>query len=175
MERIITDDHVALSELLQRHWNSLTSYATGILDASDAAEDIVQEAYIRLWQGRRTWITGGSVRGYLYTIVRNLCIHELDHRKVRQVWAVTQQGRPRFSPAPDEIYQSNETERAFQKAVSELPKRRREVFVLACLQGLTYAEVASIMGIAVPTVANQMTAALEHLREALQTITDERI
>ncbi|MCY4574821.1 MAG: sigma-70 family RNA polymerase sigma factor, partial [Gemmatimonadetes bacterium] len=57
---------------------------------------------------------------------------------------------------------------ALESAVTALPNRRREVFELIVLRGLSYAEAAAVMGISVQTVANQMSAALKSVRRACE-------
>ena len=57
---------------------------------------------------------------------------------------------------------------AFEAAVASLPERRREVFELVFQRGLSHAETAAVMGISVPTVANQMSAALRTVRRAVK-------
>ncbi len=176
MARIRDGEEEALTALIRRYWEPLVQYGFGFVNRTDAAEDIAQEAFVRLWQGREGWEETGSVRGYLYTIVRNLCLHERDRRKIREARAQDEELRtPEFSPTPSQVFDQQEVLRTLNETISRLPERRREVFTLACLHGLSYREVADAMGVAVPTVANQMSAALNELREALRSVSDERI
>lgn len=71
----------ALDALIQRYWSPLVAYVTRLGSTSDAAEDIVQQTFARLWERRTTWRTTGSVRGLLYRIARNLAVSE--HRAER--------------------------------------------------------------------------------------------
>jgi RNA polymerase sigma-70 factor, ECF subfamily len=175
MQGIRQGDEAALEALIQRYWKPLVRYALGFVDRVDAAEDLVQESFVRVWEARERWHETGSIRGYLYTIVRNLCLHERAGARVRERWASGEQSRPRFSPTPDDVLQEREVLRSLKAAIDKLPDRRREVFTLACLHGLTYREVANALGVAVPTVANQMSAALAELRETLQAVSDKTI
>lgn len=169
------DDEGALDELIRRYWTSLVRYAVSFVDRTDDAEGVVQEAFVRVWEKRRSWRPSGSVKGYVYRIVRNLCLHETERRSVRDEWSDRQSRRTRFSPSPEQILQQREVLSALREAIRNLPDRRREVFRLACLEGLSYREVADTMGIAVSTVANQMSSALDELREALHPISDRTI
>jgi len=174
MERICLGEETALDQLLVRHWSSLVRYAAGFVQGVDAAEDIVQEAFIRLWEIREKWMPGGSPRRFLYTVVRNLCLNERERRSVRIGWSSRSQQQGRVNPTPMEMLQHDEVLRALKAAIDRLPSRRREVFELVYLHGLPYSEVAGIMGIATPTVANQVSAALDTIRRDLSAVTDAR-
>jgi RNA polymerase sigma-70 factor (family 1) len=175
MERVCASDEAALNELVDRYWVPLVQYAMGFVGGLDAAEDTVQEAFIRLWETRQRWLPGGSPRRYLYTVVRNRCLNERDHRRVRAAWREKPGKRQRYNPTPLEDLQHQEVLEALHSAIDRLPERRREVFTLVYLHGLTYRQVAGVMGIATPTVANQVSAALDAIRKVLAPVTDEQI
>lgn len=78
MARLATGDEVALEDILERHWGALLDYATRWLDTPDAAQDLVQEAFIRLWDRRERWDGQSGARPILFRMVRNLAI---DHRR----------------------------------------------------------------------------------------------
>jgi RNA polymerase sigma-70 factor, ECF subfamily len=159
----------ALDELLQRHWPSLLAYAHRLLGSGDDAEDVVQSAFVQLWERRANWRDDGSVRGYLYRVTRNLALNEQRRRRIRErIWQ-----QPAIEPgleagAPAQALDASELERVVAEALAAMPPRRREVFELVRFEGLSYREVAQAMGVSVQTVANQMSAALAHLRVALQ-------
>ena len=172
MAQVRDGDPEALDRLIQRYWGSLLQFAYGFTSSQDEAEDIVQETFVRIWRSRSTWRSTGTVRSYLFTISRNLCLHREERRQVRDGWRDREQLRPRRAPSPLAHLEANEVLAALNQALEELPPRRREVFRLVCLQGLSYREAAQVMEVAVPTVANQMSAALASLREAVGPITE---
>ncbi|MQA91696.1 MAG: sigma-70 family RNA polymerase sigma factor [Gemmatimonas sp.] len=174
MSQIQADDESALDVLMQRYWLQLVAYAVSIVGTVDPAEDVVQEAFVRLWQHRKAWTPTGTVRAYLHTVVRNLGLHERERRAIRTAWSQRERKRQHHSPTPLELLEEHEVLLALEDAIQDLPQRRREIFTLACLCGLSYREVADTLQIAVPTVANQMSAALNSLREALAPVSEER-
>ncbi len=174
MERLGRGDEAAFDSLIQKYWEPLVTFARGFVNSEDQAEDLVQETFLRVWQGRSRWVPNGTVRAYLFTITRNLCLNDEERRRVRTDWAMREGRVARASPSPHAEFMGREALRVMNEAVRELPDRRREVFRLVCLGGLSYREVSQVMGVAIPTVANQMSAALSHLRSALRPITDHR-
>ena len=158
----------ALGQLMDLCWPELVRYAARQLGEVDLARDIVQEAFIQIWERRRAWEPRGSARAYLYRIVRNLLIDEKRRQGVRRRWAARQELSPASRPAtPDEKLLTE----VFETVVASLPDRRREVFELVSMRGLSHADAAAVMNLSAQTVANQMSSALRTVRKA---VTDSR-
>jgi len=158
----------ALGRLMDLCWTDLVRYAARQLGDVELARDIVQEAFIQVWERRRRWRPRGSARAYLYRIVRHLVIDEKRKQGVRRRWAESQHRRDAPRPAtPAEEFDAKLLADAFEAAVASLPQRRREVFELVFQRGLSHAEAASVLDISVQTVANQMSAALRAVRKAV--------
>ena len=167
VERIRGGDAAALDTLMDRYWEPLVSYAGQLLGNWDSAEDVTQEAFVRIWERRETWDAKGSVKALLYRIVRNLA---LDLRKVRE--REGERARRVASavapvPTPLDVTSSSELEMAFHAALENLSPRRREVYELVRFRGLSYREVGEILDLAPQTVANHLSAAVALLRERL--------
>ena len=112
-------------------------------------------------------------RRYLYTAVRNRALKHLEHeRMARRAHAMIQNGGypPAMSPPPSAVHEEVETAElagAFDRAVDDLPARCREAYVHS-RSGMTYAEIAAVMGISVRTVETQVARARQHLRRGLE-------
>lgn len=148
------------------HRPGLVRYAEGILGENGNGEDVVQETFFRLWIRRREVTASGSLRAFLYTLTRNAAIDER-RRCTRRAAVAQAAGTPPSPLTPLEAAARSELAHAAATAVSALPARRRDVFLLGRLKGLTYREIAAAMGVSPQTVANQMSAALRSLRQAL--------
>lgn len=170
MERIRGDDRRAFGLLLDRYWAPLVGFAGGIVGTRDQAKDVVQDAFIRVWQKRRDWSPTGSVRAYLYRIVRNLSLNECRDRQTavrrhrQHMEAKVRTGRPR---TPAEALESTRLQAEVEAAIASLSPRRREIFVMSRFDGLTHREIAGVLEISSQTVANQMSTALSELRDVL--------
>ncbi len=167
VRRLRSDDPDALRQLMDTYWEPLVAFAHRILLGTGDAEGTVQTAFVRLWSRRRKLEPAGSLRSFLYTIVRNACLDELrkrDRREKAQEGAVP----PPAPRTPYEDVQGAELQRLAAAAVAHLPERRREVFRLAREEGLSYQEIAEVMGLSAQTVANHMSLAMADLRTALR-------
>jgi len=170
---IRSGDPVTLARLQAAYWNQLVRFASRITEAGADPQDVVQEAFIRLWTYRERWDARGSVRALLFTVTRNAALDEL-RRRQRAVRAAQAADPPRAPPAPSEDAVARELRDAAAAAVAGLPAQRREVFRLAREEGLTYAEIAAVLGLSPQTVANHMSLALADLRRALEPFLPER-
>jgi RNA polymerase sigma-70 factor (ECF subfamily) len=178
MARVQGGDTVALQRLIDCYWPALVKYAYRLLDDHDMAEDVVQDAFVALWEERTRWWPASAPRPVLYRIARNLALNELKAQAARR--RLEQRQRDKRSappPTPIQWVEAEELRQATIRAVDALPPRRREVFVLARFHGLTYREIAEVMEIAPQTVANQMMAALAAVQRSLtpllrHTVTD---
>ena len=170
MERIKSGNKSAFGQLLNRYWEPLGRYATGVLGCEARAEDVVQEAFMQVWVRRADWEKTGTVKAYLYRMVRNFSLNQLRdaagrERKGNQIRIQLEQGRR--PPSPSETFQEQELLRRFDDVVNSMTDRRREVFTLVRFHGLSYRQVADALEIAPQTVANHMTGALADLKDAL--------
>lgn len=172
MRRISAGDAAALDELVACYWSRLVQYITQFLPDLDAAEDIAQSTFVRLWEKRASWRPTGQVSGYIYHIARNLALNERrrygTRRKLTEAVRLHETGRR--NPTPLDEMEVGELRAAVTRAIDALPERRREIFRLSRFDGLTYAEIARVMEISPQTVANQMSAALDTLRIALAVV-----
>ncbi len=127
----------------------------------DEAKGIVHDVFVSLWEKMEQLPPDTHFRSYLYTAVRNRCLNHLrNQRKVVRLEAAEAQ-----APQTEEVpLETQELEREIEFAIQTLPEKCREVFELNRKEGLTYAQIAEQLGIAVKTVEAQMSKALAVMR-----------
>lgn len=171
--RLRAGDSAAFEELFRREYGTLVAHGTRILGTPDLAEEVVQEVFLQIWQNRERGDFGTeNVSGYLTRAVRNRSMSRLRHVRVENRWRerIAQEGpAPMIAPSPsaDAKVRSNELIRAVQVAMEELPPRPRKALLLRRQHGLSYAEIARLMGITTKTVEVHIGTALRKLRERL--------
>lgn len=168
-ESLRAGDADVLARLLAEYWTSLVAYAHRLLDDRASAEDVVQRAFVRLWERDHVVPAADEARPFLYRIVRNLALNEQRRARRRTLWlglaAAVEHGRRAMSPDADA--DARDLEEAVRVAIDRLPARRREVLTLSRFHGLSNAEIAEVLGISPQTVANQLVSALRSLRAEL--------
>jgi RNA polymerase sigma-70 factor (ECF subfamily) len=168
VDRIRADDHEAFETLFRKYADRLCTFAAEYV-GDGAAEDIVQTVFCDVWERRGELSPKESVKAYLYRAVRNTSLDRLKHRDVKQEWEKEEKKRSSHDwNKPVEDLQHQELRRAMKRAVAELPERRRMIYQMARLHGMTYAEIACALDISTKTVENQMGRALKTLRDKLE-------
>ena len=160
------------SRLLPR----ILGYAARLLADRTEAEDIAQEAMLRLWRIAPDWRQGEAlVSTWIYRVATNLCTDRLRARKRRQTDALDQVAEPEDG-APGVVAGMIEADRmaALNTALASLPDRQREVVILRHIEGLTNPEIAEVLQIGVEAVESltargkrALTTALAGHRQAL--------
>ena len=166
VDRLRSGDTRALERLVEAYWEPLARYAEGILDRSGGGDDVAQEVFIRLWTRRRSLSREGSLRAFLYSTARNAGIDDC-RRERRHAARAALADPPSACGSPLDGAEESELAERATAAVAALPPRRREVFRLVREGGMSYEDVAAVMGISTQTVANHMSMALASLRDAL--------
>src|SRR6266581_6912546 len=155
-----------MAELLLPHLDSAYNLARWLVRNGEDAEDVVQEAYLRAFQ-YSDGFRGGDARAWLLTIVRNTSYRWL--RKTRAYEPVVQFDEEIHTIGlgtanPEQLLLQNADGRLVEKALSELPVRFREILVLRELEGLSYKEIAAVMGVPMGTVMSRLSRAREGFR-----------
>lgn len=163
--RIREGDEKAFRQFFERYHTPLYRYVRSKSVSPDVAEDLVQKAFVRIWERREEIDPDKSLRAYLFRIGHTRALnHFRDTSKFSYEVDFT---RMQGAAKPDAGADHEELHEALHQAIAELPERRRAVFELCFLHNLTYRETAQALDISVKTVENQMSRALKSLREAL--------
>lgn len=157
-------DEAAFEFFFKEYAKPLYHVALGIIHDSLVAEDIVQDIFIRFWLNRGKLDISLSVLAYLRQSVVNACCNHLEYIAVRARYAQD------YSDTFDEVdymYESDELEvlrERLHTLIDSLPEKCREIFVLACVEGLKYREVAERLDVSVNTVKTQVKVAYSRIR-----------
>lgn len=160
-------DSEVLGFLLKETWAPLVLYLLTFLDSVEAAEDAAQEAFVRLWEHRDQW-ESGSARAVVFRIGRNVALDLRRRAEVRRRWSRDHRDDAAPSPpTPEEVLAGKELLLWFREALESLPPRRREVFELIRLRGLSHRETAEVMDVSYRTVANHLRMAMKEMKHLL--------
>lgn len=164
-------DEESFEAVFKTYFKALHAYASAILEESEAAEEIVQSVFLKLWEKRETLEINSSLKAYLYRAVYHDSLNHINHQKVkRKHWDHAHyemtQGKP--EQVGEQIKgQENELYEAFQLAMDKLPEKCRMVFNLSRFEELKYQEIADRLDISIKTVEAHMGKALKTLRVEL--------
>ena len=151
-----------IEDLFRLNYRPLCMFALHYLQDADLVEDVVQECFTVLWEKLEQGADVAKRRAYLYMSVRNRC---LDHLR--------RKGLPTESLKPYDTYGIIDDDDAEERSVMEaklwtaidsLPEKCRQVFLMSKRDGLKYEEIAEELGLSVNTVRNQISKALNVLK-----------
>ncbi len=169
MEKIQSGNESAYEMIFRTFYQPLCRYAYSFLEDREEAEEVVQSAFITVWEKRKSIDIQTSLKSYLYRMVRNGCLNVIKHEKVKQQhvaheMAVTEVS---YESVSQKVYAS-ELESKITEALKALPEQCRLVFQLSRFEELKYQEIADQLQISVKTVENHMGKALRIMREQLK-------
>jgi RNA polymerase sigma-70 factor (ECF subfamily) len=180
MIRFQSGDRAAFTFLVKRHQGPLFNFALRHLRTQPGAEEVVQDAFVRVVQNAADFKHEARFSTWLYTIARNLCIDQLRKRALRRHPSLDESKRSEDSEGPtlgeqtadsranvERAAVSGEIRERVLAAVDELPEEQREVFLMREVSNLPFKEIAEIVGVPENTVKSRMRYALERLQAAL--------
>lgn len=160
------------SDFFRASYEHYVRFAYRYVKSKDQACDLVQEAFVKLWKNREQLDPSRSLRSYMYTIVRNLCLNHIRDHKNR---FESLEGNDRSHNAliihqeQDNDSYIEQTVQIIEKLIELLPDRQREAFELSRFDGLRHDEIAEVMHISARTVNNHIVSACNFLREEYET------
>ncbi|MBX7151608.1 RNA polymerase sigma-70 factor [bacterium] len=167
IQRIRASDRLAFKEFFDLYEESIYNFICYKIGDSEAAEDILQDTFINLWETRHQLKDGLSLKSYVYTIANNLCLNFIRHRKV--VLKYTAQDEEAFtSESPQSLLETKEYRQAVFNCIAALPEHPRTVFMLSRIDDLSYKEITERLSISIKTVESHIGKALKLLRACLQ-------
>ncbi|MDP4149203.1 MAG: RNA polymerase sigma-70 factor [Bacteroidota bacterium] len=159
------NDQHAYKELFTGLYNYLFTFARSLVREKEAAEEIVSDVFIMVWEKRKDLERIENLKVYLYVSTRNMAFNYLEKEKRSATDSL--EGVPANLTSvyldPEQLLITADMIALIQKAISQLPPKCRMIFKLAKEDGLKYREVAEVLNISVKTVENQLAIALHKI------------
>jgi len=165
LERLKADDRKVFTMLFEYYYTGLVIFADRYMHDTELAEDIVQSVFVRLWENRHA-IKSSSIRYYLANSVKNNCIDVVRKKETQGKYVQRQMNQT--TDHGEDFWAESELKHMIETAISDLPPRCREIFILSRYEGLKSHEIAEKLQLSQRTVENQITKALKILRKELK-------
>jgi RNA polymerase sigma-70 factor (ECF subfamily) len=176
-------DTRAFGKLVERYQRRVYALAFGILRQREDAWDVAQEAFVKAYRNLDRFAGQAAFYTWLYRIAYNLSLDVLRARGRRDTvaldenaaaveQAIREEGRPQDA-APNELHERRETALAVQKAMEKLSEKHRAIIVLREIEGLSYEEMAEVLGISKGTVMSRLFHARKNLQALLRPYLEE--
>ncbi len=173
IEKIKAGNQQAFKFLFETYHPRLCNYASRFVEDEEAAQDIVQDCFVHLWECRKM-VASDTVAPMLFTMVRNKCLNHIKHLNIVRNYEreLSQQNngeellyRKDFWGNSDEKVLYEELKGEIMSQIDKLPPRTREVFMLSRFEGLKNREIAEQLNIAVKVVEKHITKTLKALAD----------
>lgn len=165
LHKVAEGDEAAFNKVFDRYKDKLYGYLLKITKSSEISEEIVTDVFVKLWVGRSLLIHINNLNSFLHKIAY--------HKAVDFLRTVSRQNKlqklyiERMEPEPekraDELLIDAETRELFQKAIQQLPPKRKLIYTLSREKGLTHAQIAKALNLSSNTVKNSIVAATKSI------------
>ena len=171
MREVAAGDPQAFRCFVERHQTLVIGTVTRMIGAADA-EDLAQRVFLNVWKSAPHWQPRARVTSWLMTITRRLVFNE-SRRRIRSRILPQQPEEEGLleptdrGPAPDASILNRELHLAIEVAMASLHEKERMAVVLRCYEGMSYEEIAAVLGTSLPSVKSLLFRARNTLREKL--------
>ena len=169
MLRLQEGDETALEEVVHRHQKNVLNLIYRYLGDATTAEDVSQEAFLRVYRARTSYTPTAKFTTWLYRITVNLCLNQIRSRKAAgpQVAPIGDLVEEPAGDSPDARLDREDLQKAVKAAVDALPENQRMAVVLARYEDMSYEEISEVMNLSLEAVKSALHRAKETLKEKL--------
>ncbi len=156
--------------LVRKHQGALINYFFRFTQNIDTAKELSQEVFLRLYTARMRYRPDSKFTTYLFTIAHNLVVNEVFVKKRPEPTADSDGAAdttPSKDASPEEALIDREKRRKVHDALGRLSARERSAMVMKYTEGLSYAEIAEVIGASIPAVESLLSRAKDKMRISL--------
>lgn len=165
-QKIKAGDHEAFKKFYDLHYDALFRFLISKNTSREAAKDLIQKAFIYIWEHRKKIDPQKSLRAYIFQIAYTRMLnHHRDNKKFDSEEAVPDR---QTSLTPEDAARANDLKQLIDQAIEKMPERRGTVFQLCFMDDFTYKEAAEALEVSPKTIENHMGLALKDMRKYLQ-------
>lgn len=160
-------EEIVFSLFFKAHAKSLRNYLLYKYGNEQQAEDITQEAFIKLWQNCKS-IPIEKAKSYLYTVANNATLNVLSHQKVVLEYSKNNVTIDRTNESPEHILEQEQFKTKLLKAINSINETQRVAFLMHRIDGKKYAAIAEELNISVKAVEKRIHLALIEIKKEIE-------
>jgi len=188
IERVLERDGRALEALFERYGEMIRRHLARMAGDNTAAQDLLQETFLRVWTRAAQWDGRGSFKAWLYRIATNLALNHLrsvrrrreqpleiagkwdddTEKHVAPAWAIDAD-----TPEPEDVLEMAERHARYRRLVDRLPEEKREVLRLVHEMEMSHQDTADELGIPEGTVKSRLYYAKQRLAQEWRELDEE--
>ena len=164
----IFQSKITFEQFFHENYGPLCRFAFQFLKDKDETEDVVQQLFVKVWEGRNSLKISTSWKAYLYASVKNLCFNKIKHKQVVDEYESHIKYTESYETVSEDEIEASEMQQKISEVIDQMPEQRKKVFTLSRFEGYKYREIAEELNISVKTVENHMGSAMKYLRKELK-------
>jgi RNA polymerase sigma factor (sigma-70 family) len=163
-------DQQAYGCLYSYYYPQLYTSLAFISQSHEDAQEVIHEAFLKIWKTKETLVLVRSFEDYVYTFAKNLLFNQLKRKKVNEkvIQFLSDHTAGNAGSSPDQQLLFKQYYQAALVAIDQLPAQKRKIFLLRTQEGLTLDEIATAMGISRSAVKKHLYAAIDSVKEYLR-------
>lgn len=170
LSQLKAGSETAFRELFEKHGAALYRFSVALLKEKEAAEEVVQDTFVKLWTTRQDIDLTSSFEAFLFTIARNMTYNMIkkataDRKRFHRLGEIKEVSHNDLVNELD----WRDYRHIAQEAIDALPEKRKKIFLLSTEEGLSCDEIGKELGISSSTVRNQIRSAQNDLRRYFRT------
>jgi len=172
--QVAVGDTRAFRQIFDALFSNLTKFSFSFVHSKEAATEIVDELFVQLWVKRDDIMKINDLRVYLYTATKNASLNYIS-KKAKQIELEPYENlqvQMTDLVSPEQIMISKEMLQKIKEAIDSLPPRCKLIFKFVREDGLSYSEVAEILGLSIKTIDSQMVIAVARIRAKLMNVVE---
>jgi RNA polymerase sigma-70 factor (family 1) len=171
LTKLTQGDAKAFEGLFKFYYPRLTIFANRFLNDTDAAEEIVSDIFVMLWEYGHEIDFKTTIKSYLFKSVQNRCLNYLKHQKIESLYVNYLERNQLLEDmliVAESAYIEKETAQQINAALDNLPEKCRRIFIMSRFEHMKYKEIAEHLDLSPKTVERQISIALDKLRSLLK-------
>jgi len=155
------------SNFFKSNVKTLRNYLYFKFGNEEQANDVTQEAFIKLWENCAT-VPEEKAKSYIYTVANNTTLNQIAHQKVVLNYAKSNINADETNLSPEFLIEEEQFKVKLEKAIGNLTEGQRTAFLLHRIEGKKYKEIAVVLNISVKAVEKRIHGALVSLRTEIE-------
>ncbi len=185
MRDLAAGNHRAFEELMRRYQHALVTFCYGFTRDRETAEELAQEAFLRVYRNAARYEPVAKFTTWLYKIAANLCINELKKNKLRPHVSLddTSNHDPEGTKIIDRMAfggtgpvneaEKHEAQVLIRRAIDTLPEDQRTTLIMVEFHHMPYQDIAEVLGVTVSAIKMRVKRARETLRHSLRILQED--
>ncbi|WP_099292261.1 MULTISPECIES: RNA polymerase sigma-70 factor [unclassified Butyricimonas] len=167
VESLHHGNHEAFENVFITCFPKVKSFIRGIIRSEADAEDLAQDVFIKLWVNRTTLNPEKPLGPYLYTMARNSALNFLKHKLIEDTFIDSFSNFNPVTDSSDEILFAKEIQLLIEMTICKMPVQRKRIYQMSRDNRLSNNEIAQELNISKKTVENQLSLALQEIRQVI--------